>query len=192
MRLARGEIESRLGLTNEPDTGDVPEVTKTECGVFVTLNKSEGGANRLRGCIGYPYPTKDLLTAVKESALNAAFEDSRFPPVKKEEMDCIVVEVSVLTPPETLEVATPGDIPGEIAVGRDGLIIGRGYRRGLLLPQVAVSWGWDSEEFLAQCCYKAGLPPDSWLLEGTEIQRFQAIIFAEESPRGAVVRHELT
>lgn len=135
---------------------------------------------------------KDLLTAVKESALNAAFEDPRFPPVKKEEMDGIVVEVSVLTPPETLEIVKPGDVPGEIIVGRDGLIIGRGYRRGLLLPQVAVDWGWDSEEFLAQCCYKAGLPPDSWLLEGTEIQRFQAIIFAEASPRGAVVRHELT
>jgi uncharacterized protein (TIGR00296 family) len=77
-------------------------------------------------------------------------------------------------------------------VGRDGLIMSRGYRRGLLLPQVAVEWGWDSEEFLAQCCYKAGLPPDSWLLDDTEVQRFQAIIYSEDSPRGIVSRHELS
>jgi len=107
-------------------------------------------------------------------------------------MDSILVEVSVLTPPETIKVENPKDIPGEVMVGRDGLIMGRGYRRGLLLPQVAVEWGWDSEEFLAQCCYKAGLPPDSWLLEDTEVQRFQAIIYSENSPRGRVSRHKLS
>jgi len=192
VRLARKEIEARLGLTHEPDTSDAPEVTETMCGVFVTLNKLEGSGHRLRGCIGYPYPVKDLLTAVRESALNAAFDDPRFPPVSKNEVDSILVEVSVLTPPETIKVEHPKDVPGEVLVGRDGLIISRGYNRGLLLPQVAVEWGWDSEEFLAQCCYKAGLPPDSWLLDGTEVQRFQAIIYSEESPRGRVSRHELS
>jgi uncharacterized protein (TIGR00296 family) len=167
-------------------------VTAERCGVFVTLNKLEGSGHTLRGCIGYPYPVKPLLTAVKESALNAAFDDPRFPPVSRDEADAILVEVSVLTPPETIKVDHPKYIPGEVVVGRDGLIIGRGYRRGLLLPQVAVEWGWDSEEFLAQCCYKAGLPPDSWLLEGTEVQRFQAIIYSEDSPRGRVSRHELS
>lgn len=192
VRLARTTIEARLGLTSEPDTGDAPKVTDTKCGVFVTLNKLEGSGHRLRGCIGYPYPAKDLLTAVKESALNAAFDDPRFPPVSRNEVDSILVEVSVLTPPETIKVDHPRDIPGEVMVGRDGLIMSRGYRRGLLLPQVAVEWGWDSEEFLAQCCYKAGLPPDSWLLEGTEVQRFQAIIYYEDSPRGKVTRKELS
>lgn len=192
VRLARTMIEARLGLTSEPDTGDAPKVTETMCGVFVTLNKLEGSGHRLRGCIGYPYPVKDLLTAVRESALNAAFDDPRFPSVSKNEMDSILVEVSVLTPPETIKVENPKDIPGEVVVGRDGLIMGRGYRRGLLLPQVAVEWGWDSEEFLAQCCYKAGLPPDSWLLEDTEVQRFQAIIYSENSPRGRVSRHKLS
>jgi len=192
VRLARTMIEARLGLTSEPDTGDAPKVTETMCGVFVTLNKMEGSGHRLRGCIGYPYPVKDLLTAVRESALNAAFDDPRFPSVSKNEMDSILVEVSVLTPPETIKVENPKDIPGEVMVGRDGLIMGRGYRRGLLLPQVAVEWGWDSEEFLAQCCYKAGLPPDSWLLEDTEVQRFQAIIYSENSPRGRVSRHKLS
>jgi len=162
------------------------------CGVFVTLNKLEGSGHRLRGCIGYPYPVKDLLTAVRESALNAAFDDPRFPPVSKNEMDGILVEVSVLTPPETIKAEHTKDIPGEVVVGRDGLIISRGYNRGLLLPQVAVEWGWGREEFLAQCCYKAGLPPDSWLLDGTEVQRFQAIIYSEESPRGRASRQELS
>lgn len=192
VRLARTEIEARLGITREPDTGDAPDVTETMCGVFVTLNKLEGSGHRLRGCIGYPYPVKDLLTAVRESALNAAFDDPRFPPVSKNEMDSILVEVSVLTPPEKIKVEHPKDIPVEVVVGRDGLIMSRGYRRGLLLPQVAVEWGWDSEEFLAQCCYKAGLPPDSWLLDDTEVQRFQAIIYSEDSPRGIVSRHELS
>jgi uncharacterized protein (TIGR00296 family) len=192
VRLARTEIEARLGITPEPDTSNAPDVTETKCGVFVTLNKLEGTGHRLRGCIGYPYPMKDLLTAMRESALNAAFDDPRFPPVSKNEMDSILVEVSVLTPPETIRVKHPKDIPGETVVGRDGLIISRGYNRGLLLPQVAVEWGWDSEEFLAQCCYKAGLPPDSWLLDGTEVQRFQAIIYSEDSPRGRVSRQELS
>jgi len=185
-------IEARLGSTSEPDTSDAPKVTETRCGVFVTLNKLEGSGHTLRGCIGYPYPIKDLLTAVKESAVNAAFEDPRFPPVSRDEVDSILIEVSVLTPPETIKVDHPIDMPGEVVVGRDGLIISRGYRRGLLLPQVAVEWGWDSEEFLAQCCFKAGLPPDSWLLDGTEVQRFQAIIYSEDSPRGRVSRHELS
>jgi uncharacterized protein (TIGR00296 family) len=192
VRLARTMIEARLGLTGEPDAGDAPKVTGTRCGVFVTLNKLEGSGHTLRGCIGYPYPLKDLLTAVMESAVNAAFEDPRFPPVSRNEADSILVEVSVLTPPETIKADHPKDIPGEVMVGRDGLIISSGYRKGLLLPQVAVEWGWDSEEFLAQCCFKAGLPPDSWLLEGTEVQRFQAIIYSEDSPRGRVSRHELS
>jgi len=83
VRLARTMIEARLGLTSEPDTGDAPKVTETMCGVFVTLNKMEGSGHRLRGCIGYPYPVKDLLTAVRESALNAAFDDPRFPGLKE-------------------------------------------------------------------------------------------------------------
>lgn len=192
VRLARKTIEAHLGLTSEPDTDDAPMITETKCGVFVTLNKVEGSGNTLRGCIGYPYPVKDLLTAVKESALNAAFDDPRFPPVTRDEMDSILVEVSVLTPPETIKVDHPKDIPGEVVVGRDGLIMCRGFRRGLLLPQVAVDWGWDSEEFLFQCCFKAGLPPDSWLLDDTELQRFQAIIYSEGSPMGKVSRHELS
>jgi hypothetical protein len=124
-----------------------------------------------------------------ESAHNAAFEDPRFPPLIEDEVSEITVEVSVLTPPEKINVDSPKEYPEKIKVGRDGLIIARGYRRGLLLPQVPLEWGWDSEEFLIQTCFKAGLPPDSWLLSDTDIYSFRAIIFTEETPRGQVKRH---
>jgi uncharacterized protein (TIGR00296 family) len=191
VKLARATIEYELGLVAKPRTDDAPDVTKAKCGVFVTLNTVQGESESLRGCIGYPYPIKDLLTAVIDSAHNAAFSDPRFPPVDKEEMDNIKVEVSVLTPPQPVKVGNPMEYPAKVKVGRDGLILSRGMRRGLLLPQVAVEWGWDSEEFLSQCCFKAGIPPDSWLLEGTEIQVFQALIYSERSPHGDIVRHEI-
>ncbi|TRO49078.1 TIGR00296 family protein [Candidatus Bathyarchaeota archaeon] len=191
VRLARGAIESRLrsGRAVAPD--DASEHLRTECGVFVTLNLVEGDSHRLRGCIGLPYPTKPLVDAVVDSAVNAALRDPRFPQVTFGEMGSIAVEVSVLTPPEVVSVERPEDYPGEIEVGRDGLIVSRGGNRGLLLPQVPVEWGWDAEEFLSQCCVKAWLPPDAWLLPGTEVSRFQAIIFSEEGPRGEVKRVEL-
>jgi uncharacterized protein (TIGR00296 family) len=191
VRLARATIENKLGLSEAPNVADAPKVTQEKCGVFVTLNKLGPSSRSLRGCIGYPLPYKMLINALMESALNAAFDDPRFPPVKASEMERITVEVSVLTPPEVIHVGSPQEYPGKVKVGEDGLIIGRGMRRGLLLPQVASEWGWDSEELLSQCCLKAGLPPDAWLLEGTQVEKFQAIIFGEESPRGKVSRHIL-
>jgi uncharacterized protein (TIGR00296 family) len=188
--LARRTIESVLGGGRTPSTSEAPEATKRHCGVFVTLNRVRGGEHELRGCIGYPYPVKALVEAVVDVSQGAAFEDPRFPSVKAAEMDEIVVEVSVLTPPEVVRVDDPRHYPEHVRVGEDGLIVRRGGRSGLLLPQVAVDWDWDAEEFLSQCCVKAGLPPDSWLLPGTEVRRFQALIFAEESPRGAIKRVE--
>lgn len=192
VKLARQVIESRLGLQKPPRLEDAPQVTREICGVFVTLNRYNAGENSLRGCIGLPYPVKPLLEAVVEAAESAAFADPRFPPVHASEMENLVIEVSVLTPPEILYSDNPLDYPDLIKVGEDGLIIGRGMRQGLLLPQVPVDWKWDSQEFLTQCCFKAGLPPDAWVQKGTEISRFQAIIYAEESPRGEIKKHNLT
>ena len=189
--LARRAIESQLRSGRAVVPGDASEHLKTECGVFVTLNVVEGDSHRLRGCIGLPYPTKPLVDAVVDSAVSAALKDPRFPVVTYDEMGSIAVEVSVLTPPEVVSVEKPEEYPGEIDVGRDGLIISRGGNRGLLLPQVPVEWGWDAEEFLSQCCMKAWLPADAWLLQGTEVSKFQAIIFSEEGPRGEVKRVEL-
>jgi hypothetical protein len=100
----------------------------------------------------------------------------------------VVFEVSVLTPPELIKVSKTNEYPSKIKIGEDGLIVERGMFKGLLLPQVPVEWGWDEEEFLCQCCIKAGLPPDNWLLKDTKIYKFQAIIFEEEKPNGEVKR----
>jgi hypothetical protein len=159
-------------------------------GVFVTLNTSSTGGERLRGCIGFPYPVKKLGDAVQEATVAAASEDPRFPPVSPKELDSILVEVSVLTLPKPIESARRQDIPKLVRIGEDGLIVSRSYSSGLLLPQVATEFGLDSEEFLSQACMKAGLTPDAWLDKETQLQVFQAEIFAEESPRGAVVRPE--
>jgi len=106
--------------------------------------------------------------------------------MKADELDHVVFEVSVLTPPELVEVENPKEYPSKIKVGQDGLIVERSYCKGLLLPQVPVEWKWDDEEFLCQCCIKAGLPPDSWLLKGTKIYKFSSIIAQETSPSGPV------
>jgi uncharacterized protein (TIGR00296 family) len=100
----------------------------------------------------------------------------------------VVFEVSVLTPPEKIEVQKPQEYVAKIKVGEDGLIVEKGMFKGLLLPQVPVEWEWCEEEFLCQCCIKAGLPPDSWLTKGAKIYKFTAIIFEEETPQGEVKR----
>jgi hypothetical protein len=123
--------------------------------------------------------------------VSAASRDPRFPPVRQNELGEVKVEVSLLTPPVEVEVNKSTELPGRIKVGVDGLIAQRDWARGLLLPQVPVEWGWDAEQFLSQTCMKAGLSPDAWHIEGTRIFKFQAEVFSEVEPRGAVVRREL-
>ena len=165
---------------------NTPRKLREHCGVFVTLNKIVNKKEELRGCIGIPYPSKPLVGGVIESAINSALHDPRFHPVSSEELDQITFEVSVLTPPQLVEVDNPIDYPSKIRVGQDGLIIEKGYNRGLLLPQVPIEWEWNEEEFLSQCCIKAGLPLDNWLLKETKVYRFQAIIFEEIFPNGKI------
>ena len=168
---------------------DAPAKFKEKCGVFVTINKikkGREGKHELRGCIGFPYPTHTLVQAVIEAAISSATQDPRFYPMKAEELDHVVFEVSVLTPPEAVEVTNPKDYCSKIKVGKHGLIVERSYCKGLLLPQVPVELKWDEEEFLCQCCLKAGLPPDSWLLKGTKIFTFSSIIAQETTPKGPV------
>ena len=192
VRLARRAVEERLkkGKATEVPK-DIPQKLTKLCGVFVTLNSLRHGKRELRGCIGFPYATTPLARAVIDSSINSATQDPRFPPVSFEELDQIVFEVSVLTPPQPINVEKPQDYPSEIRVGQDGLIVEKSYYKGLLLPQVPVEWNWDEEEFLCHCCLKAGLPPDCWLAKGTRIYKFQAIIFEETSPEGEVERKEI-
>lgn len=178
---------------------DVPPETPRDLmkpmGVFVTIesirHSREGTVKELRGCIGFPLPVKPLARATIEAALSAAVEDPRFPPMNTSELETVTFEVSVLTPPEEVKVKSPKEYIEKIEIGRDGLIIERGFYKGLLLPQVAVEYKWDPLTFLSEACIKAGLPPDAWALEDTKIYRFQAVIFAEIEPKGRVVKRDL-
>jgi uncharacterized protein (TIGR00296 family) len=187
VRLARKAVKEYLQTRKQIK---VPEHTSQKlsqpCGVFITINSIKSGEKKLRGCIGYPYATTPLTQAVIESAINSATQDPRFYPILLDELESVVFEVSVLTPPQIIKVEKPSQYPSKIKVGQDGLIVEKNVFKGLLLPQVPVEWKWDNEQFLCQCCIKAGLPPDCWLLKGTKIYKFQAIIFEEEKPRGEV------
>ncbi|HXX88387.1 MAG TPA: TIGR00296 family protein [Candidatus Acidoferrum sp.] len=193
VKLARTAVEEYLKTKKTlPVPEGISEKLKQRCGVFVTINSVKKGEKELRGCIGLPYPTEPLAQAVIQSAISSATEDPRFYPLSTHELDNVVFEVSVLTPPQKIEANKAKEYPSKIKVGEDGLIVERGIYKGLLLPQVPVEWNWGEEEFLCQCCVKAGLPADNWLLEGTKIYSFQAIIFEEETPKGEVKRKTIS
>jgi len=165
---------------------DTPSMLLRKSGVFVTLNKQQQGKVELRGCIGYPTPSTQLAKAVIECAISSATQDFRFAPLTSQELENTLFEVSVLTPPTLINAPNPKQIPSEIKVGKDGLIIERGMNKGLLLPQVPAKYNWDEEEFLCQCCLKAGLSPDTWLMKGTKVYKFSCIIIKEDEPNGSV------
>lgn len=192
VRLARRAVEYYLKTKKKTKVSeDTPQKLLKPCGVFVTLNSVGLGEKRLRGCIGYPYPSAPLTQAIIESSINSATQDPRFHPLSQNEVENVVFEVSVLTPPEKIEVEKPTEYPLMIKIGKDGLIVENGLNKGLLLPQVPVEWKWDTQTFLCQCCLKAGLPPDCWLLKNTKIYKFQALIFEENEPKGEIKRKTL-
>lgn len=192
VRLARQAIVRYLEKHEimKPPEGTPNELFR-KSGVFVTLNTIKP-THELRGCIGFPYPHDPLVESTIRAAIYAATDDPRFPPVTPREFyDSITVEVTVLTPPKPLPTSDRKKLPEMVQVGRHGLIIeGRGTS-GLLLPQVATEWNWDSSEFLTNCCLKAGLPPDSWLLDGISVKVFEGEIFEEIAPRGEVRRKQI-
>jgi len=165
---------------------DLEEKFSFNSGVFVTLNNPDG----LRGCIGFPMPEKKLSHAIVEGAIAAATEDPRFSSVKTNELNDIVFEVTVLTPPVEIDVSDPMEYLEKIKVGRDGLIIRHSFSSGLLLPQVPVEYGWNVEEFLQHTCEKAGLERNTWKNKDVKIEKFEGVIFKEEIPNGAIVREE--
>ncbi len=162
----------RRTLAGEPVAdGDVPRppdgTLHAPLGAFVTLHRD--GA--LRGCIGSIVGHEPLYLNVCRMARAAAFEDPRFSPVGAEEVDALHVEISVMGP------VTPCPDPAHVEVGRHGLLIRRGGRTGLLLPQVAVEQGWDALTFLEHTCRKAGLEGGCWRVAGTELYWFEALVF---------------
>lgn len=192
VRMAREAIENYVKDRKriEPPKG-LPEKFYGKSGVFVTISKHEYGEKQLRGCIGFPYPDRPLVDAVIDSAIAAAVEDPRFEPLSSTELNDIIIEVSVLTPPERISVRSPMEYPSKIKIGEDGLIFRSIWSSGLLLPQVPIEYKWDAEEFLSHTCMKAGATPDSWLRPHVEIYKFQAVIFEELEPRGRVARKKL-
>jgi len=188
VKTARAVVTEFLKTKNKMKLDkDFEESFSSNAGVFVTLNHQ----SNLRGCIGYPLPDKKLYNALQEAAISAATEDPRFPSVTFEELDQITFEVTVLTPPQEIEVSDPQEYPSKVKVGRDGLIVKSGFNSGLLLPQVPKEYGWNEEEFLGHTCEKAGLPKEQWKEKNTKILKFEGIVFKEQSPGGSVVREKL-
>jgi AmmeMemoRadiSam system protein A len=168
--LARAAIAAHLRGEPPPRlASDRAETFGQPRGVFVTLTKD----GSLRGCIGTLSPEGDLSRVVSQYAVHAAFRDPRFSPLGEKELSECRIEISVLTPP--VRVGNPD----EIEIGRHGLILEAGTRRGLLLPQVATLWGFDRTTFLAEVSRKAGLDPDAWRQPGTSLWTFEAEVFEE-------------
>ena len=174
LKLARKSIESYFSK-QDINLSDYKKFDK-EQGVFVTLNKHQ----KLRGCIGFPYPTEDLCNAVFDAARAAAFEDPRFPAVKEEELKDIDIEISVLTVPKPIEGA-PEDYVKHIKIGEDGLILKSPVSSGLLLPQVFTEYKATPEKALEMLCQKSGLPADAWNDQLVHILKFQAEVFREKN-----------
>jgi len=173
IRSARETLEYSIGKKPGPALELTP-VFEEKRGVFVTLTKN----GQLRGCIGFPYPVIPLGDAIVQAATAAALEDPRFPPVKKDEVPAIDLEVTVLTVPVPMG-GDPRNRPGQVVVGKHGLIARGMGTSGLLLPQVATEYGWDARTFLDHTCLKAGLPKESWLDPRVEILTFEGQIFSE-------------
>jgi AmmeMemoRadiSam system protein A len=167
LRLAHDSISSALEhreISPEAPTAHLAQ----HRGAFTSLYLR----GELRGCVGYVLPACSVYRAVAETARAAAFDDNRFPPVSAEEAPLLEIELSILTPPQAIRAE-------EIQVGRHGLLLSGGGRRGLLLPQVPVEHGWDATTFLEQTCRKAGLPLDA-CRRGASIEAFTAEIFSDK------------
>lgn len=179
LSLARSSIEHYLIKRNilKPEISELSELKKLnpsyfeKMGCFVTLKTLEG---ELRGCIGLIESDRALIDNVIEYAVVASQEDPRFPPVEKKELSELTLEISVMGKVEkVLELES-------IVVGKHGLIMKQGRRKGLLLPQVSVEWGWNLTQFLEHTCMKAGLPREAYKDPSTEIFYFTAEVFSEK------------
>lgn len=167
-RTLSAVVELRESFVNPPQDMEFGE----SAGAFVTLRHR----GRLRGCIGQLDSGRSLIELVAHCAKSAALEDPRFDAVRPDELGQIDIELSVLSLLE--EIA-----PGRIEVGRHGLMVSRGWQRGVLLPQVAIECGWQAARFLEETCIKAGLGRNAWQEAGTKIHGFTAEVFRESDLR---------
>jgi uncharacterized protein len=166
LRLAHDAIVTSLEH-RELSLSPVPPHLNESRGAFTTLYFR----GELRGCVGHVYPIDSLYRTVAETARAAAFEDTRFSPITRDEAAGLEISLSVLSPLRTVE-------PQQVEVGRHGLLVSLHQHRGLLLPQVPIEHGWDRITFLEQTCRKAGLPPDAWQTDA-RIEVFTAEVFGD-------------
>jgi AmmeMemoRadiSam system protein A len=177
LEIARQAVTLAVRQQRSPQLTDPGGRLSRPAAVFVTLHKHRG----LRGCIGHVTALEPLYRAVADAAVSAALQDPRFPPVRDDELGDLEIEISVLSPMVSVD---PAGAEKRIEIGRDGLLVSRGRRRGLLLPQVAAEYGWTAREFLEETCLKAGLPRDAWS-SGAVVEMFSAVVFGEKQAGAA-------
>jgi AmmeMemoRadiSam system protein A len=168
--VVRRALQAAVTTGRGPAPDDLPRHPPLDvpCGIFVTLKRRD----RLRGCIGLPYPVLPMVEAAWQAAQQSALEDPRFVPVSDEELAGLEVTVSILTPHEPLAGIE------DWVVGVDGAVLDHDGRRALYLPEVALETGWDAETFFANLAAKAGLPTDSWKDPATRLWRFRSVTAA--------------
>ncbi|MFI5258357.1 MAG: AmmeMemoRadiSam system protein A [Candidatus Limnocylindrales bacterium] len=172
LAIARRAIETAVCRTApvDPISGPVPPALAAPAAAFVTLHEH----GELRGCIGLMRFDVSLWLNVREAAVAAALDDPRFLPVDESELPALELEVSVLEPPVELHD------PSGFVAGRHGIVVERGGRRALLLPQVATEQGWDEGAMLSAVCRKANLPADAWRDGTTRLFIFDSICFGDD------------
>ncbi len=176
LSIARKTIEAKLFNRDLPeDKNNLAEKYLEKRGTFVTLTIN----SNLRGCIGHIIPQESLIEGIRINALNAAFEDPRFPPLSQKEWDKVKVEISILTEPEHLVYSGSDDLLGKLRPGIDGVILKRGYAQATFLPQV---WDQlpDKEQFLTHLCMKAGMNGSEWKKGDLTVYTYQVQAFEEE------------
>lgn len=195
VKLARKALTEKLTSDIEIDVpSDYPDKLNKVTGIFVTLRKYKvSHDSSLRGCIGMIEGREPIVAGAIHMALSAGLQDPRFPSVRPKELDNLIFEVTAMTPPKLIEAKDPGEIKAQIKIGRDGLIMQSGLRKGLLLPQVPVEQTppWDVETFLEGTCRKAWLGKGCWKNPETKIFTFQGEIFEEIEPHGKVIRKKI-
>jgi uncharacterized protein (TIGR00296 family) len=187
LRSALSRRPPRLEVDGRALVPDLDPAFEERRGVFVTLHAAE---ERLRGCVGFVGPHYPLREGIPRAAISAGLDDPRFPPVERGELAALTIEVSILTPPRALVAPRRVDLPKLVRLGVDGLIVEAPGASGLLLPQVAPQFGFSAEEFLAETCLKADLPPDAWLRPETRVLAFESQVFRETAPEGPVPARE--
>ena len=170
LKVARETMETYIKTGKTPTFKIVDSLLNEECGSFVTLHKK----GQLRGCIGNIIGSMPLWETIRSMAIESATGDPRFSAVTEDELEQIDIEISVLSHPKRIENID------EFHLGEHGVIIKRGSNQGVFLPQVAQETDWSKEEFLSYLCsHKAGLSPNAWKDNDTEIHIFSAQVFKE-------------